>query len=85
LTAHVGGVQGCTHLRELLFNLATAAFQTIPHARECAAASPAVRATKPTEPPFYMGKCMTWDFNGPVVARVAPQFIGWKKAARVEK
>ena len=30
----IGGVQGCTHLRELLFNLATAAFQTIPHAIE---------------------------------------------------
>jgi hypothetical protein len=29
----IGGVQGCTHLRELLFNMATAAFQTIPHAQ----------------------------------------------------
>ena len=34
------------------------------------------------QPPFYMGKCMTWDFNGPVVARVAPQFIGWARPAR---
>lgn len=30
----IGGLQGCTHLRELLFNIATAAFQTIPHHRE---------------------------------------------------
>ena len=34
------------------------------------------------QPPFYMGKCMTWDFNGPVVARVAPQFVGWVKPVR---
>ena len=26
----LGGVRGCTHLRELLFNMATAAYQTIP-------------------------------------------------------
>ena len=26
----IGGVAGCTHLRELLLNVATAAFQTIP-------------------------------------------------------
>jgi hypothetical protein len=78
----VGGVQGCTHLRELLFNLATAAFQTIPHAREMRArASGTSLQHKASEPPFYMGRCMTWDFNGPVVARVAPQFVGWVKKA----
>src|SRR3954470_17415296 len=27
----IGGVGGCTHLRELVFNAATAAFQMIPH------------------------------------------------------
>ena len=81
----IGGVQGCTHLRELLFNMATAAFQTIPHHREMQRRASGADRKEPTEPPFYMGKCMTWDFNGPVVARVAPQFIGWKKAARVEK
>src|SRR6188768_266427 len=29
----IGGVGGCTHLRELVFNAATAAFQMIPHYR----------------------------------------------------
>jgi hypothetical protein len=75
----IGGTLGCTHLRELLFNMATAAFQTIPHHQQMqrvAAGSP----RQPSDtPPFYMGKCMTWDFNGPVVARVAPRFAGWKK------
>src|SRR5690606_22654145 len=29
----IGGTGGCTHLRELVFNAATAAFQMIPHYR----------------------------------------------------
>ena len=78
----IGGTGGCTHLRELLFNIATAAFQTIPHhqhqQRRDQGLPPAAKST----PPFYMGRCMTWDFNGPVVARVAPQFIGWTKAGK---
>ncbi len=78
----IGGVQGCTHLRELLFNLATAAFQTIPHAREVRRREADLPAQEGSAPPFYMGKCMTWDFNGPVVARVAPQFVGWAKPGR---
>ena len=78
----IGGVQGCTHLRELLFNLATAAFQTIPHAKEVRRREAGEPRFEGEQPPFYMGKCMTWDFNGPVVARVAPQFVGWVKPLR---
>jgi hypothetical protein len=81
----IGGVHGCTHLRELLFNMATAAFQTIPHAQDMKRVKAGLpRTEEGAEPPFYMGRCMTWDFNGPVVARVAPQFIGWKKSDRVK-
>ncbi len=32
IAQHMGGVASCTHLRELLFNMATAAFQTLPAA-----------------------------------------------------
>lgn len=78
----IGGVQGCTHLRELLFNLATAAFQTIPHAKEVRRREAGLPRFEGDQPPFYMGRCMTWDFNGPVVARVAPQFVGWVKQVR---
>ena len=79
---NLGGVASCTHLRELLFNLATAAFQTIPHARESRRREAGLPRFDGDQPPFYMGKCMTWDFNGPVVARVAPQFVGWVKPVR---
>ncbi len=73
----IGGTRGCTHLRELLFGTATAAFQTLgsyrEHLREQRGEPEPLRST----PPFFMGGCMSWDFDGPVVARVAPQFIGW--------
>jgi hypothetical protein len=69
----IGGVAGCTHLRELVFNAATAAFQMIPHYR---ATQRGGEEQFPADgkPPFYMGKCMSWAFDGPVVQRLAPQF-----------
>ena len=69
----IGGVAGCTHLRELVFNAATAAFQMIPHYR---ASDGGQRDDIPAtgKPPFYMGQCMTWAFDGPVVQRLAPVF-----------
>ncbi|MBC5786347.1 DUF2889 domain-containing protein [Ramlibacter sp. USB13] len=71
----IGGVGGCTHLRELVFNAATAAFQMIPHYRATEGGrKDDTAATQGGKPPFYMGQCMTWSFEGPVVQRLAPQF-----------
>lgn len=73
IETRLGGIQGCTHLRELLFNMATAAFQTIPHYREHVQK----RQSPPDQPPAFLGGCMSWDVNGPVTQRVLPQFFGW--------
>jgi len=70
---HLGGIQGCTHLRELLFNLATAAFQT----RSASFAPPA-----DGRPPMHLGQCLAWDFNGPVVEKVYPMFFRWQPPPR---
>ncbi|WP_331852057.1 DUF2889 domain-containing protein [Polynucleobacter necessarius] len=67
---NLGGIKGCTHLRELLNSLATAAFQSIPGA---------FFDPEGKEPPKYLGTCKSWDFDGPVVMRVYPQFYQWKK------
>lgn len=76
----IGGVAGCTHMRELVFNAATAAFQMIPYYRETEGGGQAAAAAPSDKPPFYMGQCMTWAFDGPAVQRVAPQFYrGVKK------
>ncbi|MGV3573044.1 MAG: DUF2889 domain-containing protein [Ramlibacter sp.] len=71
----IGGVAGCTHLRELVFNAATAAFQMIPHYRELERGrSPNPPGATGDKPPFYLGQCMTWSFEGPVVQRLMPRF-----------
>lgn len=75
----IGGVAGCTHLRELVFNAATAAFQMIPGYRQSQRPSGAPPGATADKPPFYMGQCMTWAFEGPVVQRIAPQFYRIRK------
>lgn len=74
----LGGIQGCTHIRELLFNMATAAYQTIPLYREHLRRLAGTPAAAPKRPPPHLGKCLAWDFDGPVVARHKPEFAGWR-------
>lgn len=70
IEANLGSITGCTHMRELLQNMATAAFQSIVGAF----------STAPDEPPGYLGQCKGWDFNGPGVAEFFPQFVGHQKS-----
>jgi hypothetical protein len=70
----LGGIQGCAHLRELLFNMATVGFQTIPqysrHLKQLAGEP----EPQPKRPPPFVGRCIAWDFSGSVLKRVWPQF-----------
>ena len=66
---HIGGLKGCTHLRELLTTMATAVYQSIPGV---------LHDQDENKPPLYLGTCKTWDFDGPVVMRVYPKFYRWK-------
>ena len=67
IAQHMGGVASCTHLRELLFNMATAAFQTLPAA---------FGGGDPDTPPRPLGQCTGWDFEGNGVKEYFPQFYG---------
>lgn len=80
----LGGTRGCAHLRELLFNMATIAFQTIPAGklRRQGVAQPPQAVDG--QPPFHLGRCSTWDVDGPAVARHYPQFAGWAPLRRVD-
>jgi len=80
----LGGIRGCTHLRELLFNLATAAYQTVFPYRERERQLAGIAPTEAKEPPYHLGRCIAWDFDGPVVERVYPQFKGWQPLKRVK-
>ncbi len=80
----LGGSLCCTHIRELLANIATTAYQTIPvwHAQ----AQGDIIKSKDGQPPQHLGQCTAWAFNGAVVARHYPQFVNWSagRAAAVE-
>jgi hypothetical protein len=78
----MGGTSGCTHLRELLFNMATAAYQTIPAYRHRLRREAGLPEPESDEPPYHVGKCIAWDVDGPVVARHYPRFVGWQPLRR---
>ena len=77
IEANLGGVASCTHLRELLNNMATAAFQTV---------SKAMSETWPADRvPPYVGQCTGWDWNGEGVRVHHPQFFGRSDLGKAAK
>ncbi len=82
---HLGGVKGCTHLRELLFNMATAAYQTIPGHRAQLRREAGLPEGDGDQPPFFLGKCLGWDFEGPAVQRHFPEFVHWQPLRRMPR
>ena len=78
----IGGVAGCTHLRELLFNVATAAFQTIPVYLAQQRAARGQRLGPDSPAPYFLDKCMSWDVSGPVVQRVMPMYYRPREPAK---
>ena len=66
INENLGGVASCTHLRELLFNLATATFQSVDSAFQ----------SQGDKPPRHLGQCTGWDFHGQAVKEHYPQFYG---------
>ena len=84
----LGGIDGCTHLVELLGPIATVAFQTTSSAvaREIARkAHPALYADAepdPAQKPFVLNGCYTWRSDSPAVQEVYPlHFTGGTKEA----
>ena len=68
IEAAMGDVRGCTHLRELLHGIGTAAYQTIGPAREKLELAEPGRAM----PARHLGQCISWDFGSDVVKRHKP-------------
>jgi hypothetical protein len=90
----VGGTMGCTHLRELLQQMATTAFQTINPAKvrqemraEGATETPGsdkvdARITeKMGGPPKILNTCLAYSDNGPLVKRRWPELYKGQEAA----
>ncbi len=73
IESRMGGTKGCTHLRELLFNMATVAYQTIPVYQAQLTRQAGTSASSCGQPPFHLGKCLALAFNSPAVKRLYPK------------
>ena len=70
----LGGVSGCTHVRELIINMGTAAYQTIGGEElKAKMLAPVTMVKKFEETPRYLGGCIALDLGGAVVARHYPE------------
>jgi hypothetical protein len=75
--AHLGGVEGCTHLVELLGSIGTVAFQTLYSARARAlmeSAGAEAVAEPPRRRPPMIDTCHAMRSNGEVVKQNWPEF-----------
>ena len=70
----VGGTKGCTHMRELLFPMATVAFQTLGSWPEEGQPAPPPDPNFETERPHFVDGCKAWATDGEVVAKLYPHF-----------
>ena len=68
-----------------LFNLATAAYQSVFPWQDRERERAGTPSAKVDQPPYHLGRCIAWDFEGPVVAKVYPQFAGWQPLKRAQK
>lgn len=75
--ARMKGTLGCSHLRELLYGLPTAAMQVLTPYRETFMKDKGA-PKGPNGEPFYLNGCYSWSFEGPIVARFLPEFSGRK-------
>ncbi|MBP5859067.1 DUF2889 domain-containing protein [Marivibrio halodurans] len=89
----VGGTAGCTHLTELLYPMATVAFQTIvgsgERARRDAGLAPKDRSPGAADgasraKPGLIDTCHAYRADGPVVRREWPDFFKGAEARRAE-
>lgn len=67
VSAVIGGTSGCTHLIELLGNMATVAYQTVASSDEFLA-----KLDKGGFKPFYIGTCYSYKESGAVVEKLYP-------------
>ena len=71
----VGGVQGCTHLTELLFPMATVAMQTIWPIKGQRRKEKNLMEEPPKKTrPVVLDTCHAWSTDSPVVKRNAPDY-----------
>ena len=77
----VGGTEGCTHLTELLFPMATVAMQTIWPIRSKRKQESDTEEKQPQgKRPVVLDTCHAWASDSPVVREHAPKYFTGKPA-----
>ncbi len=74
----VGGVEGCTHLTELLFPMATVAMQTIWPLQRNKKKQAQSEETKTDKRPLVLNTCHAWSTDSTVVKENAPKYYTGK-------
>jgi len=72
INAAVGGVKGCTHLKELMISAATVAYQAMGRWPREADVPVADKPATPAEKPYFLDGCRAWDTSGEVTRRLYP-------------
>jgi hypothetical protein len=70
----IGKLETCTHLAELLGPAVTTLFQTMSYGKRPDGGDSMDSHRDTTEPPFFINGCHSWRTDGPIVARIFPQF-----------
>ena len=70
----IGRLETCTHLSELLGPAVTTLFQTMSYGKTPDGGDSMDSHREQTEPPFFLNGCHSWRTDGPIVAKVFPQF-----------
>lgn len=70
----VGGVAGCTHITELLYPMATVAFQTLTPLKKHRQNRGDSDISAFGKRPVVLNTCHAWSTDSPVVRKNAPQF-----------
>jgi hypothetical protein len=74
----LGGAEGCTHLREMLAQMATVAYQTMYPVRRRKRLAPGEDPTRPV----IIGSCYAYAPDSPVVERQWPAFAAAHRARK---
>ena len=74
----VGGIKGCTHITELLYQMATVAFQTISPLQKHRKKLPDSDTSHLGKKPVVLNTCHAWAEDSPVVKANLPKFYTGK-------
>lgn len=70
----IGRLETCTHLAELLGPAVTTLFQAMSYGKQPEGGDSMDTHRETTERPFFINGCYSWRTDGPIVAKLFPQF-----------